>query len=99
MPQAHWSWRLLIAAAIPLPVFGFPLYWAITSLSWLTILLLLVYGWLISALYPVVTNWYTPHYEAGHCPDCGYNLTGNKSGICPECGREIKRKPVLRLPW
>ncbi len=23
------------------------------------------------------------------CPACGYNLTGNTSGVCPECGREI----------
>jgi hypothetical protein len=23
----------------------------------------------------------------GHCPACGYNLTGNVSGVCPECGR------------
>jgi len=22
----------------------------------------------------------------GHCQACGYNLTGNTSGICPECG-------------
>ena len=25
----------------------------------------------------------------GHCKKCGYNLTGNVSGICPECGRVI----------
>lgn len=23
----------------------------------------------------------------GGCPGCGYNLTGNTSGVCPECGR------------
>ncbi len=23
---------------------------------------------------------------SGHCQTCGYNLTGNVSGICPECG-------------
>lgn len=22
----------------------------------------------------------------GHCQECGYNLTGNTSGVCPECG-------------
>ena len=22
----------------------------------------------------------------GHCPHCGYDLTGNVSGKCPECG-------------
>ncbi len=23
---------------------------------------------------------------AGNCPACGYDLTGNESGVCPECG-------------
>jgi hypothetical protein len=32
-----------------------------------------------------------PMYPPGHCQNCGYNLTGNVSGICPECGRGIKR--------
>lgn len=26
---------------------------------------------------------------AGHCKNCGYNLTGNMSGVCPECGSRI----------
>lgn len=25
----------------------------------------------------------------GDCQKCGYNLTGNKSGVCPECGERI----------
>jgi hypothetical protein len=24
----------------------------------------------------------------GHCASCGYNLTGNVSGVCPECGEK-----------
>jgi hypothetical protein len=24
----------------------------------------------------------------GQCPGCGYDLTGNVSGVCPECGVE-----------
>jgi len=27
--------------------------------------------------------------EKGLCLKCGYNLTGNVSGICPECGEKI----------
>jgi hypothetical protein len=27
----------------------------------------------------------------GYCPTCGYNLTGNVSGVCPECGTEVKQ--------
>jgi hypothetical protein len=25
----------------------------------------------------------------GHCQKCGYNLTGNVSGVCPECGQHL----------
>jgi hypothetical protein len=25
----------------------------------------------------------------GHCPCCGYDLTGNVSGRCPECGAQV----------
>ncbi|MCB9852328.1 MAG: hypothetical protein H6819_04470 [Phycisphaerales bacterium] len=27
--------------------------------------------------------------EPGHCAGCGYNMTGNQSGVCPECGRTV----------
>jgi len=27
--------------------------------------------------------------EDGACGNCGYNLTGNVSGVCPECGTAI----------
>lgn len=30
-----------------------------------------------------------PAHPAGHCHQCGYDLTGNVSGICPECGTPI----------
>ncbi|MHC4066868.1 MAG: hypothetical protein ACYSUI_20520 [Planctomycetota bacterium] len=25
-------------------------------------------------------------YAPGFCQGCGYDLTGNVSGVCPECG-------------
>jgi hypothetical protein len=28
--------------------------------------------------------------SANDCRDCGYNLTGNTSGVCPECGTAVK---------
>jgi hypothetical protein len=27
-----------------------------------------------------------PRRPRGHCRSCGYDLTGNVSGVCPECG-------------
>lgn len=29
-------------------------------------------------------------FQAGHCPQCRYDLTGNTSGVCPECGLPIE---------
>jgi hypothetical protein len=29
---------------------------------------------------------------AGQCLSCGYDLTGNVSGVCPECGTQIAEK-------
>jgi hypothetical protein len=29
--------------------------------------------------------------EHGLCVKCGYDLTGNVSGVCPECGAEVKQ--------
>ncbi|HXE55277.1 MAG TPA: hypothetical protein VN541_19795 [Tepidisphaeraceae bacterium] len=26
----------------------------------------------------------------GLCPACGYDLTGNVSGVCPECGKPVR---------
>ena len=30
-----------------------------------------------------------PFPKPGQCVKCGYNLTGNISGVCPECGEKI----------
>ena len=30
-------------------------------------------------------------YPKGHCPNCEYDLTDNKSGRCPECGYNFGR--------
>ncbi len=32
----------------------------------------------------------------GHCRKCGYNLTGNVSGICSECGTPIPKSGDVR---
>lgn len=29
----------------------------------------------------------------GTCPRCGYDLTGNVSGVCPECGTKVAATP------
>jgi hypothetical protein len=32
----------------------------------------------------------------GMCVNCGYNLTGNVSGVCPECGKPISNKDTTQ---
>ena len=34
--------------------------------------------------------------KTGHCPDCGYNLTGNESGICPECAAAVPNGVIVK---
>ena len=40
---------------------------------------------------PTARVWWTDYRrpKPGHCK-CGYDLTGNVSGVCPECGQETK---------
>jgi predicted MFS family arabinose efflux permease len=39
-----------------------------------------------------------PDDGAPYCQECGYNLTGNESGICPECGEPVKDQRRKDLP-
>ncbi len=32
----------------------------------------------------------------GHCRRCGYDLTGNVSGVCPECGAAVRKDEEMR---
>jgi hypothetical protein len=58
-----------------------PLHSAVTGAIWMP--------FLIVAL-PTGFLWYRDRRRIppGCCQGCGYNLTGNVSGICPECGAE-----------
>jgi len=42
---------------------------------------------------PTVMFWQADRPKPeGRCAGCGYDLTGNVSGICPECGTPVKRE-------
>jgi hypothetical protein len=49
---------------------------------------------LLLAGYPAITfaRWRARRRRrrAGRCAKCGYDLTGNVSGVCPECGNKVK---------
>ena len=44
------------------------------------------FGVLWCYIYVSRYNLHIPYY---HCVNCGYDLTGNVSGVCPECGKRI----------
>lgn len=59
--------------------------WMLILPYWLFVVLLLILPllWLRRSLRPAPV----PHA----CENCGYNLTGNTSGVCPECGTVVSR--------
>jgi len=57
---------------------------------------LLIPLWLpfIAVLLPLAVVYWLDRSRAvpGRCPDCGYDLTGNASGLCPECGSLVANR-------
>ena len=80
-----WFMNYTIGGAVKLGFAGGP------SIGWTTFGMLLI-GTPIVAV--VVASSLTPaHVPPAHlCRQCGYDLTGNVSGVCPECGRPTHRK-------
>ena len=63
--------------------------------------------WLVFSLFGSFPVWITLRRRIGKshrrrrlglCITCGYDLTGNKSGVCPECGTKIENPPEQREP-
>ncbi len=50
--------------------------------------------WLLFLITATATLWLSyiegRRVPSGLCKKCGYNLTGNVSGVCPECGIKIE---------
>ncbi|HUU97923.1 MAG TPA: hypothetical protein VM487_19475 [Phycisphaerae bacterium] len=40
--------------------------------------------------------WRDRRVAIAHCQSCGYDLTGNVSGVCPECGMRVEREGKTR---
>ena len=54
----------------------------------MTIIVVPLWLLLTTSAIPTALLWYRDRrLPKGHCQDCGYDLTGNESGICPECGQ------------
>ncbi len=66
----------------------FVLVWSVEAPTWLVATVLAVYPTVAIARGPL-RRW--RRRKRGACVACGYDLTGNVSGVCPECGTEIKK--------
>ena len=56
-------------------------------------------GPIVGSSMMLLAGWVNPPRRkivAGFCRRCGYNLTGNVSGICPECGTPIAKPQLQR---
>jgi hypothetical protein len=58
--------------------------------------------WMIAACFAILpAAWLAglarrqSRLNAGGCIACGYNLTGNTSGVCPECGTPVEEKAAV----
>ncbi|MCP4247259.1 MAG: hypothetical protein GY778_09445 [bacterium] len=52
--------------------------------GWIDLFLIIA---VLISLVVIARRWPFPW---GHRQSCGYNLTGNISGVCPECGTAIE---------
>ena len=79
-----WRWQMLLRT--PFPSVS---PWTIQRAMWWTLNAVFVLPTLYISLGAV--HWLRlRRIPPGHCKRCGYNLTGNVSGVCSECGEPCK---------
>ena len=67
--------------------------------KWLDlIIIILPFVSLIGPIVAIELHSFCKTSSFTHCYKCGYDLTGNISGICPECGTPIKTNLASTLP-
>jgi hypothetical protein len=66
-----------------------PDFWFVAYPNWSLVLPLWIPFVLIAI--PTAALWWRDRrrIRPGCCRKCGYNLTGNVSGVCPECGEKV----------
>ncbi len=69
-------------------------HWYMADFRWTAVSFPLSPVWILFSVYPTIAFIRGPlrrhrRRKRGQCLTCGYNLTGNISGVCPECGTKI----------
>ena len=92
-------WAVAILTGVVFVVGEYAAYWLFPSKATAILPFFCGFGLPLIIVPVLVYVVLTPHVKLpipGHCPHChcGYNLTGNVSGVCPECGTAVvKDKP------
>ncbi len=88
LPWSDWSWSVGTQIELDRRLTHRGTTWRTGVSEWLVSLWIPFAG---SAIYPFATLvlWWRRRPPPGHCQDCGYDLTGNVSGVCPECGTGV----------
>ncbi len=80
-----------------LPMFHFERHWSDNGYAFL-VKAQTLFLWMIAAMASCLPVWRfrrrirtRRRLRNGQCPHCGYNLTGNTSGVCPECGGPVTK--------
>lgn len=70
-----------------------PRWWFLTSVGHSTTQWVPLWVPLLFAALPTAYAWWRcRRFPPGHCQKCGYDLTGNTTGVCPECGQPAEPK-------
>jgi hypothetical protein len=93
----HWFWRAMISVVVSFVVMtavnlGLARCLSVSAYSNIPLRIgLTLGGYSIPILiFGLLGRWSSSRrIPPGHCQKCGYNLTGNVSGVCPECGERI----------
>jgi hypothetical protein len=64
--------------------------------SYVDIFIPLWIPFLIVALPTGLLWWHDRRIHPDQCQRCGYNLTGNVSGVCPECGEKVGEEAAAK---
>lgn len=92
------AWRdVLVLAFIALLIGGCPafcwllLLWRIHPVVWWIGAAMLIVGFGAAVVVTCVAVYRDTLHNVprGVCAGCGYDLTGNVSGVCPECGASV----------
>ena len=84
-------WPFIIGLAVLVPLALVPIPTHLQLLACLAAGFCFVFGYIVRQAIADAPRREERLRAAGRCTYCGYDLTGNVSGVCPECGTPVAR--------